>query len=89
MKISHEVKRKNDGYEAIIAIYNEHNEEEPAVYSVFEDPTAKGALTGARLKMLALFEKAQSRAINRRIEVGALLLKLNPNEYNEKEVTNG
>lgn len=88
MKISHEVKRKNEGYEAIIAIYNEHNEEEPAVYSVFEDPTAKGALTGARLKMLAIFDKEQSRAINRRIEAGALLLSLKLDEHNEKEVAN-
>lgn len=89
MKISHKVTRKGDGYEAIIAIYNEHNEEEPAVYSVFEAPTAKGALTGARLKMLVIFDKKQSRAINRRIEVGALLLSLKLDEHNEKEVANG
>ena len=89
MKISHKVTRKGDGYEAIIAIYNEHNEGEPAVYSTFEDPTAKGAFTGARLKMLAIFDRDQSRAINQRIEVGALLLKLDPNEYGEEEVTNG
>lgn len=89
MKISHKVTRKGDGYEAIIAIYNEHNEGEPAVYSTFEDPTAKGAFTGARLKMLAIFDRDQSRAINRRIEAGALLLSLKLDEYNEKEVANG
>lgn len=89
MKISHKVTRKGDGYEAVIAIYNKHNEGEPAVYSIFEDPTAKGAFTGAQLKMLAIFDKEQARAINRRIEAGALLLSLKLDEHDEKEVTNG
>lgn len=89
MKISHNMIKNRDGYQATICLYNETDPFEQPVYTHFVAETAKSALVGARLKMLALFEKAQSRAINMRIEVGALLLKLNPNEYGEEEVTNG
>lgn len=89
MKITHSMIKNGDGYQATICLYNEIDEFEQPVYTHFVAETAKAALVGARLKMLALFEKAQSRAINQRIEVGALLLKLDPNEYGEEEVTNG
>lgn len=89
MKISKSVIKNGDGYQATICLYNETDHLEQPVYTHFVAETAKAALVGARLKMLALFEKAQSRAINQRIEVGALLLKLDPNEYGEEEVTNG
>ena len=89
MKITHSMIENGDGYQATICLYNEIDEFEQPVYTHFVAETPKAALVGARLKMLALFEKAQSRAINQRIEVGALLLKLDPNEYDEKEVANG
>lgn len=89
MKISKSVIKNGDGYQATICLYNETDHLEQPVYTHFVAETPKSAIVGARLKMLALFEKAQSRAINQRIEVGALLLKLNPNEYGEEEVTNG
>ena len=89
MKISHSMIKNGDGYQATICLYSETDPLEQPVYTHFVAETPKAALVGARLKMLALFEKAQSRAINQRIEVGALLLKLNPNEYGEEEVTNG
>ena len=82
MKISHTVTKMNEGYEATISIYNENNQNEPAIHATFSEKTAKEALVGARLKMLAIFEKEQSRAINQRIEVGNLLLSINPDEYN-------
>lgn len=81
--------KNGDGYQATICLYNEIDQLEQPVYTHFVAETAKSALVGARLKMLALYEKAQSRAINNRIEVGALLLNLDPNEYDKKEVTNG
>lgn len=89
MKISKSVIKNGDGYQATICLYNETDPLEQPVYTHFVAETLKSAIVGARLKMLALFEKAQSRAINMRIEVGALLLKLDPNEYGEEEVTNG
>ena len=89
MKISHSMIKNGDGYQATICLYSETDPLEQPVYTHFIAETPKAALVGARLKMLALFEKGQSRAINQRIEVGALLLKLNPNEYGEEEVTNG
>lgn len=89
MKISKSVIKDGDGYQATICLYNETDHLEQLVYTHFVAETPKSAIVGARLKMLALFEKAQSRAINQRIEVGALLLKLDPNEYGEEEVTNG
>ena len=89
MKISKSVIKNGDGCQATICLYNETDPHEQPVYTHFVAETAKSAIVGARLKMLALFEKAQSRAINQRIEVGALLLKLDPNEYGEEEVTNG
>nr|DAG99235.1 MAG TPA: hypothetical protein [Crassvirales sp.] len=89
MKITHSMIKNGDGYQATICLYNEIDQLEQPVYTHFVADTAKSALVGARLKMLALYEKAQSRAINNRIEVGALLLNLDPNEYDEKEVTNG
>lgn len=89
MKISHSMIKNGDGYQATICLYSETDPFEQPVYTHFIAETPKAALVGARLKMLALFEKAQSRAINQRIEVGALLLKLDPNEYDEEEVTNG
>lgn len=88
MKISKSVIKNGDGYQATICLYSETDPYEQPVYTHFVAETPKSAIVGARLKMLALFEKAQSRAINQRIEVGALLLKLNPNEYDEEEVTN-
>lgn len=89
MKISKSVIKNGDGYQATICLYNETDHLEQPVYTHFVAETPKSAIVEARLKMLALFEKAQNRAINMRIEVGALLLKLNPNEYGEEEVTNG
>nr|DAI59178.1 MAG TPA: Transcription Regulator [Crassvirales sp.] len=89
MKISKSVIKNGDGYQATICLYNQTDPLEQPVYTHFVAETPKSAIVGARLKMLALFEKVQSRAINMRIEVGALLLKLNPNEYGEEEVTNG
>lgn len=89
MKISHSMIKNGDGYQATICLYDEVDPFLQPVYTHFVAETAKSAFVGARLKMLALFEKAQSRAINMRIEVGALLLNLDPNEYDEKEVTNG
>lgn len=89
MKISHSMIKNGDGYQATICLYSETDPHEQPVYTHFVAETPKSAIVGARLKMLALFEKAQSRAINMRIEVGALLLKLDPNEYGEEEVTNG
>ena len=89
MKISHSMIKNGDGYQATICLYDEVDPFQQPVYTHFVAETPKSAFVGARLKMLALFEKAQSRAINLRIEVGALLLKLDPNEYSEEEVTNG
>lgn len=89
MKISHSMIKNGNGYQATICLYSETDPYEQPVYTHFVAETAKSAIVGARLKMLALFEKAQSRAINMRIEVGALLLNLDPNEYGEEEVTNG
>lgn len=89
MKISKSVIKNGNGYQATICLYNETDPLEQPVYTHFVAETPKSAIVGARLKMLALFEKTQSRAINQRIEVGALLLKLDPNEYGEEEVTNG
>lgn len=89
MKISKSVIKNGDGYQATICLYNETDPLEQPVYTHFVAETPKSAIVGARLKVLALFEEAQSRAINQHIEVGALLLKLNPNEYGEEEVTNG
>lgn len=89
MKISKNVIKNGNGYQATICIYNETDPLEQPVYTHFVAETPKSAIVGARLKMLALFEKAQSQAINQRIKVGALLLKLDPNEYGEEEVTNG
>lgn len=89
MKISKSMIKNGDGYQATICLYNETDPLEQPVYTHFVAETPKSAIVGARLKILALFEKAQSRAINQRIEVGALLLKLDPNEYGEEEVTNG
>lgn len=89
MKITHSMIKNGDGYQATICLYSEADPHEQPVYTHFIAETPKSAIVGARLKMLALFEKAQSRAINQRIEVGALLLKLDPNEYGEEEVTNG
>ncbi len=89
MKISHSMIKNGDGYQAAICLYSETDPLEQPVYTHFVAETPKSAIVGARLKMLALFEKAQSRAINQRIEVGALLLKLDPNEYGEEEITNG
>lgn len=89
MKISKSVIKNGDGYQATICLYSETDHLEQPVYTHFVAETPKSAVVGARLKMLALFEKAQSRAINQRIEVGALLLKLDPNEYGEDEITNG
>nr|DAW82102.1 MAG TPA: hypothetical protein [Crassvirales sp.] len=89
MKISHSMIKNGDGYQATICLYSETDPLDQPVYTHFVAETPKSAIVGARLKMLALFEKAQSRAINQRIEVGALLLKLDPNEYGEEEVTNG
>ena len=88
MKISHAVTRKDEGYETTISIYNENDQNEPAVHATFSGQTAKEALVGARLKMLAIFEEEQSRVINQRIEVGNLLLSINTDEYNEEEVAN-
>lgn len=89
MKISHSMIKNGDGYQATICLYSETDPLEQPVYTHFVAETPKSAIVGARLKMLALFEKAQSRAINQRIEVGDLLLKLNPNEYGEEKITNG
>lgn len=89
MKISKSVIKNGDGYQATICLYSETDPHEQPVYTHFVAETPKSAIVEARLKMLALFEKAQSRAINQCIEVGALLLKIDPNEYGEEEVTNG
>lgn len=89
MKISHSMIKNGDGYQATICLYDEVDPFIQPVYTHFVAETPKSAFVGARLKMLALFEKAQSRAINMRIEVGALLLNLDPNEYDKKEVANG
>lgn len=89
MKITHSMIKNGNGYQATICLYNEIDQLEQSVYTHFVAETAKSALVGARLKMLALYEKAQSRAINRRIEAGALLLSLKLDEHNEKEVANG
>lgn len=89
MKISKSVIKNGDGHQATICLYSETDPHEQPVYTHFVAETPKSAIVGARLKMLAIFDKEQSRAINRRIEAGALLLSLKLDENNEKEVANG